>query len=365
MKVVHIINSLEIGGAENLLVNLANAQVKLGHELYIITLFKNNTNINIEKLDKRINLLEFKSKDRISIKLSLKLRKTLLRISPDVVHSHLAYPIINLLPYYVNFFRKENRMHTMHGATKIEFPSILRYIYIFYIFVLKLKIIAISEHVKEDVKKDYFYISEVIYNGVPEYKSEVLDQSLIKTIDQIKNKDYKKIYVSVGRINKIKNQLELVKAFSSESLENYGLVIVGPIQDQGYFEDVQKVASDNIYFIGPQDCVVDVIKNFDRFILPSRHEGLGISAIEAMQAKVPIVCSRVGGLVELVKDGRSGFFIEGLKSEDIVLSVKKLESLSAQDLAYVAEEAFKLYKQKFSLEECVRRYEEFYVQDSK
>jgi glycosyltransferase involved in cell wall biosynthesis len=361
MKIVHIINSLEIGGAENLLVNLANGQIENGHQVFVFSLFRNDFRGNIEKLDSRVTFLEFNSEKRFSFNLSRKIKNNLEKINPDVIHSHLAYPVLNLFVYYFsNLFKKEKRVHTMHGATKVEFPSVLRFIYIFFIYVLRLRIISISKAVSRDINKEYFYDSKVIYNGIPELIKKDLDTEVLEKIQIIKSKGYKKIYCNVGRINKIKNQLESVKAFSNLKGSGYALVCVGPVQDENYFKKIQEISGDNIYFLGAQDNVVNLVGEFDRFILPSISEGLGISAIEAMQAMVLVLCTNTYGLSEVVEDSISGFLIEGTNAKDIENAVLKVENISEDKLKEVIENGYVKYQNKFSLKNCLKEYEDFY-----
>lgn len=61
-----------------------------------------------------------------------------------------------------------------------------------------------------------------------------------------------------------------------------------------------------IVFAGERDDVPDLLRIADIFVLPSVSEGLPISLLEAMAARLPLVASRVGGIPELIEDGRTG-----------------------------------------------------------
>jgi glycosyltransferase involved in cell wall biosynthesis len=61
-----------------------------------------------------------------------------------------------------------------------------------------------------------------------------------------------------------------------------------------------------VRFLGRRQDAADLLAACDVFVLPSRREGLGVSALEAMAAGRPVVCSAVGGLKESVVDGRTG-----------------------------------------------------------
>lgn len=62
-------------------------------------------------------------------------------------------------------------------------------------------------------------------------------------------------------------------------------------------------------WLGRRDDVGDLLAAADVFVLPSRAEGLGVAALEAMAAGCPVVASRVGGLAEAVIDGRTGLLV--------------------------------------------------------
>jgi glycosyltransferase involved in cell wall biosynthesis len=66
---------------------------------------------------------------------------------------------------------------------------------------------------------------------------------------------------------------------------------------------------DRVRFLGPRRDTADLLGACDVFVLPSRHEGLGVAALEAMACGRPVVASRVGGLGETVVDERTGLLV--------------------------------------------------------
>jgi glycosyltransferase involved in cell wall biosynthesis len=67
--------------------------------------------------------------------------------------------------------------------------------------------------------------------------------------------------------------------------------------------------AERVVFTGFSSEVPRLLAAADAFVLPSRHEGLGMAAIEAMAAGLPVVASRVGGLPEVVVDGETGLLV--------------------------------------------------------
>jgi len=66
---------------------------------------------------------------------------------------------------------------------------------------------------------------------------------------------------------------------------------------------------DVVRFLGEQRQVADVLAALDVFVMPSRHEGLGVAILEAMAMALPVVASAVGGIPETVADGRTGLLV--------------------------------------------------------
>lgn len=66
---------------------------------------------------------------------------------------------------------------------------------------------------------------------------------------------------------------------------------------------------DTVRFLGPVDDVAELLAAADALLMPSHHEGLGVAALEAMAAGLPVVASHVGGLPEAVVDGETGLLV--------------------------------------------------------
>ncbi len=70
-----------------------------------------------------------------------------------------------------------------------------------------------------------------------------------------------------------------------------------------------KGLSRDVIFLGKQNQVQDLLNCADVLLLPSEIESFGLAALEGMASGVPAVCSRVGGLPEVIRDGVDGFLV--------------------------------------------------------
>ena len=82
--------------------------------------------------------------------------------------------------------------------------------------------------------------------------------------------------------------------------------------------------ADRVHFLGQRDDVVDLLCACDVFVLPSRREGLGVAALEAMALGRPVVASRVGGLAESVQHEYTGLLVPPEDSEALAGALERL-----------------------------------------
>jgi N-acetyl-alpha-D-glucosaminyl L-malate synthase BshA len=117
--------------------------------------------------------------------------------------------------------------------------------------------------------------------------------------------------------------------------------------------------ANHVEFVGEQQDLVPWLSTADVFLLPSSQESFGLAAVEAMACGVPVVASRVGGLPEVIEDGRTGFVSDpsdaGAMAEraiDLLLDASRREAMgraAAEDV-----------RARFSADAVVPRYEAFY-----
>jgi glycosyltransferase involved in cell wall biosynthesis len=121
----------------------------------------------------------------------------------------------------------------------------------------------------------------------------------------------------VGWLIPIKGVSYLVRAMKNvaEKYPKSLLVLVGKGDNKGaeemrIKEQVKNLGlADRVYFLGWRSDVDEIMGCFDIFVLPSLNEGMGRVLVEAMAAGLPIVASRVGGIPDLVKDGKNGLLV--------------------------------------------------------
>ncbi len=114
-----------------------------------------------------------------------------------------------------------------------------------------------------------------------------------------------------------------------------------------------------VHFLKFVSSVQKILNISDLFLLPSEVESFGLAALEAMSCQVPVVAYRVGGLPEVVEDGRSGFLVD--KGDIEVMSRFALLILEDEELSRrMGARGRYLAVNRFSETEKVTEYEQYY-----
>ena len=177
-----------------------------------------------------------------------------------------------------------------------------------------------------------------------------------------------RIILYLGRIHRIKGVDVLVRAFSEivRVIPNLKLLIVGP--DDGYLARVKSMINalglqNEVMTPGPLygESKVEALVDCDVFVLPSRYEIFGMSALEASACSKPVVCSRLPGLQSLVVDGVTGVLVDPGNSGQLASSITSLlrDPIGS---AQMGSNGKKLMSQKFSLDRSVELLEKLYNQ---
>jgi glycosyltransferase involved in cell wall biosynthesis len=173
---------------------------------------------------------------------------------------------------------------------------------------------------------------------------------------------------SVGNVSWVKGYENLIISMGvlKKKHKNLKLLIIGKIlsTQAGYYNRLKRLASSlglerDIYFLRQREDIPQLLSLMDIFILPSLTEGTPLSIIEAMSMKLPVIASRVGGIPEVVSDGKTGFLVNPGKPHEITDAVLKLleDSKTRKEMGVRAR---KVAGKKFSLEHCVKRHEKLY-----
>jgi glycosyltransferase involved in cell wall biosynthesis len=139
------------------------------------------------------------------------------------------------------------------------------------------------------------------------------------------------------------------------------LILVGDGQERLHLEQLASAtAPGRIRFTGERPDARRLLPAFDVVVVPSlEREGLGLAALEAMDAARPVIASRVGGLVEVVEDGRTGLLVEPGSVEAILAALRTILERPGLGHAF-GEESRRRVDSTFRAATMARRVEALY-----
>lgn len=358
MKILQVIFTLGVGGAETFVVDLCNELCK--NNDVTLCVIENENNINAiyqkSKLKKEIKYVNLGCNKGYTICGLLKFLQLVLTIKPDVVHGHLC-GLILLLPAI--FFKHAKYVYTLHNLVDKALGTGWKKKIMDVFFHKKIIIPITISKICYDSYTKYLGRNESIQidNGrsLPQITNKVSD---VKTeIERYKRHEDDKIFIHLARYAEQKNQNLLIESFNDLYSEHIILLVIGAGFDkEGDY--LRNKAGDNIYFLGPKKNIADYLVNSDFFILSSFYEGLPISLLEAMACRVIPVCTPVGGIPDVIKDGITGFLSKSTDKEGFERTIKR--AIKQYDLIN-KDSLSKEYKKRFSMKICADKYIKVYT----
>jgi len=118
------------------------------------------------------------------------------------------------------------------------------------------------------------------------------------------------VLLHASNFRAIKNIADVVRIFAAVAARRPAVLLLcgdGPEAGSAHRVARDLGVGELVHFVGVEEDMAPILSIADVFLLPSNYESFGLAALEAMACEVPVVCSDVGGLPEVVADGVSGF----------------------------------------------------------
>jgi len=329
MKILHIIDALTMGGAENLLIGLAGEQVKRGYDVTVAPLVCPSSTPVREKMEASgVKVKPFKSTGSVYypffvFRIAKEIRKY------DIVHVHL-FPALywaglaNIVtckrtPFIYTEHSTKNKRRSnkiLHATDRFIYQNCYK------------TIVACSDKALETYQEAYPTITHVcaINNGVD---TQIYREALPYTKQELWGIDENCFAVTmVARFMTMKRQDTVVEAISKLPDRIHAVFVGGEETDEGLIR-VKRIAEEKgiinrIHFMYLRKDVPRILKSSDVVIMASDYEGLSLSSIEGMAAGKPFVATDVDGLREVV--GGAGVLFENKDSEALSHIINKLST---------------------------------------
>jgi len=307
LKLFHMITSLEPYGAQTLLLETLRLLDRNLFESEVGYFTPGETADALQVIG--VPTYQFKLKHLIDIQCMLEMVRFMQTKRFDIVHTHMAkadfygrtaarlagVPIV-LSTVHNEDVWKSNPIFNNINRLSVKFTD---------------ELIAVSESVRNYVVAIREALPEkviVIYNGIDPDKFKRPPSSERNWVDDIPEDIF--VIVCIARLYQQKGQIYLIRAMREvvNKFPKTELLLIGdgPLEAALKKEVERLCLGNHVIFLGRMKDVSMVLSRCNLVVLPSIWEGFGIALIEGMANRKPVVATNVGGIPEIIEDGKMG-----------------------------------------------------------
>jgi glycosyltransferase involved in cell wall biosynthesis len=290
------------------------------------------------------------------------------RYHVDLVHAHQYTPFFYAMLARL-LYRQPPVIFTEHGRHYPDYPRRKRMLVNRLLLEGRDRIVGVGDAVRQAlIANEGIPASRVslIYNGIDlrSYSSAPDDSRLaVRQELGLGADDY--VIVQVARLDYLKDHATAIRAMDLvvQNRKDAQLLLVGDGPER---EIIQKQVQQRnlgpyVRFLGLRTDVARLLSAADLFLLTSISEGIPLTIIEAMAAGLPIVATHVGGLAEMIEDGKTGFLVPAGDSDAIarrILTIADDPELRTRLGRVGRDRAFQMFSEQQMHAQYVQLYQE-------
>ena len=361
MKILHVIDSAGIYGAEIMLLNLMEEHKIMSHVPILLSIEEPDAasgNAFSERATSRgLSVIKINVGRGFSKGSGRRIWNIAEEHEVDLVHSH-GYKGNILLGSVPRSVRKVPLISTIHGwtATRV-FTRIWYYKLLDRMFLRRTDAVVNVNSTGPCIGKVETFVVE---NGIPElnFDNETSGDDEISVFCRGEF-----IVGSIARLSEEKGLIYLINAISE--LHGRGVrlkaVIIGDGPQKKELENYirRKNLAPSVMLAGYRDKAYKYLPMLNVFVLPSLTEGLPITILEALQAAVPTVASRVGGVSRVLGGGKFGVLTDPGDHRSIADAIEYLHS-NPEQAAEMGRKAKEAVLANYSIDRMAREYIKVY-----
>ncbi|MDY6838672.1 MAG: glycosyltransferase [Thermodesulfobacteriota bacterium] len=362
MKLLHVIDSEGQYGAENVLINLAVEQSRVGLQPAILNMrpaHGTDPSIESEAFKTGIEFSVLPLRPGLDLLRATKIAKWAKNHNYDIIHCHGYKP--NILLGLTSFFsRTLPIVTTVHGWTSTEQFSKMWIYEQLDAFSMRFMdaVVVVTEAMKYHPNlKPIRSKLLTVHNGISKIDFKTSEVSFDK-----QSGSFDKNGITIGAIGRLSEEkgfrylIKCVQVLIRKGL-NVRLVIIGEGPERQFLESIVKKSAieGSVLMPGYLKDARNYIPTFTVFVIPSLTEGFPITLLEAMQAKVPVVATKVGGIPMVLRNGNAGILVAPRSVKDLVNAIELCSSHKGS-LKKMISYAYSLSTTQYSAEKMASDY---------
>jgi glycosyltransferase involved in cell wall biosynthesis len=358
VKILQLIQKPQLRGAEIFACQLSNHLMEQGHEVLVVTIFKGDSQLPFK--GKLIGLDRPLSKRFFDITGWKKFNSIINDFKPDIIQANAADTLKFAVSSKMLHSWKQPLVYRNANKMGDFITSRLKWrLNNFYISKVAY-VISVSEECEKDFIKTFSYPQEKIST----VEIGVEEQKLGGIPDDLKEIFRRGPVVShIGGFVPEKNHEGLINIFNGivEKFPQTQLLLMGKGNLEGIIKSKVKELQIqyNVHFLGYRSDVLDILNNSKTFVLPSLIEGLPAVILEAMYCETPVVAYNVGGIGEVVIQGKTGWLVE--KNEETKFQDQLEEILKGnENIPHKVKAAKNMISDKFLNKQIAKRFVKCY-----
>lgn len=347
-KILLLINQLGIGGAENMVYNLAKELTAMNEKACIVCCGSKLNNALEAKAESVCKVTYLNLTGRVTLQSYSTVLKEIKRQGPDVIHAHMG-SVVFAAP--LSFLLKIPLVITAHTRPDVAFPKKIVPVLKFCMKFTNCKMVAVSKENLLPLKK-YF-------GGCKQKYAYVNNGIDLSRFYRKQHEDF--TFINVARQDENKNQIAILKAFTELYKENKKIKLYlvgdGPCH-QMLQQEICRRGLDNVVTMpGNVSNVEDYYALADVYVQASHREALPLTTLEAMAAGLPIISTDVGGMKDIVKD--NGILISDNDDNALLCAMKKFLQCKVSEREHLGMISRQIVKE-YSSAEMAKKYVEIY-----
>jgi glycosyltransferase involved in cell wall biosynthesis len=288
------------------------------------------------------------------------------RLRPDVVHCFLPEPCI--IGWLASMITGRKHRLVMSKRSQLARPGAFPGDK-----ALEIRALRSADRV---IGHSHVVAQELADCGVNRERLSIIHNGIELTADPKQRLEFRSIhgwgeettvFVVLANLIPYKGHAELIQALSAYEMEaskQWALVLVGGGVELPHGQFLQRQAMDSgigskVQFVGQMSDPTPWLAAADVGVLLSRHEGFSNAIIEYMAASLPVIATGVGGNLDAVADGLTGWLVP--PGDPPALKNALLESRDLAVRSTRGKAGFRRYQEEFTLERCVKKYDSFYA----